>query len=143
MLVAIPGSNTIGEEDKKNEQDNRIADKYVFSYLYKNIVHYFVFLRCPTCLYREKYKALRLKTPKYVIVNGLLYWKDHVGVLLLYLTEGEQIDIFNEYHGCACGGHYSWKVIARESLKVGFYWPILFFDVYRRVRCCEKMSIFL
>lgn len=77
-----------------------------------------------------------------MIKNGQLNWKDLVGVLLLFLTEGETIESFNEYHGCACGEHYNWNVTTHKILKAGFYWPTLFSDIYRLGRICKKCQIF-
>lgn len=75
----------------------------------------------PTYFDGAKYRALRMKSQKYVITNGLLYWKYLVVVLLLCLTEDEIPEIINEYHGCDCGGHYSWKATVHKILNVGFY----------------------
>jgi len=58
---------------------------------------------------RIKYKALSVKAQKHVIADGRLYWRDLVGILLLCLTEGENLEVVNEYHGCLYGGHYSWN----------------------------------
>jgi len=73
LLAEISELNVVGGEGKSNEQDNRIAYKYLCFDWYKNIVQYLLFLSFPSNLDREKYKALRMKTQKYVIINGQLY----------------------------------------------------------------------
>ena len=109
---------------------------------YKDIVHYMCFFSCPTSLNRTKYKALKLKSQSYFIIEAKIYWKDPAGILLLCLTEGESIEVTKQYHESLCGGHYSWKVTAHKILKSGFYWPTLFADVYRLVRSCQKCQLF-
>lgn len=70
-----------------------------------------------------------MKSQKYVIVNGQLYYRDPVGVFLLCLSKEEMTKIINEYHGFSCVGHYSWRATTHQVLKASFYWPTLFFDV--------------
>lgn len=87
---------------------------------YKSIVHYLLFLRCLLGLDISKYWSLILHAQKYIIPNGLLYWKDPVGVLLLCLVEGETHEVIKDFHGGVCGEHYSWKTTAHKIFKVGF-----------------------
>lgn len=35
-----------------------------------------------------------------------------------------------------------WKTIAQKNLRVGFYWPTLFFDVFKEVSTCHECQIF-
>ena len=118
--------------------------KYKFLYLgwYKDIIHYLCFFSCPPSIKKAKYRALKLKSQPYVIIEAKLYWKDPAGVLLLCLTEEETMEVIKEYHECLCGGHYSWKVTAHKIFKLGFYWPSLFADIYRTVRSCQKCQLF-
>jgi len=53
-----------------------------------------------------------------------------MGVLLLCFVEGENHEVIKYFHGGVCGGHYSWKETTPKILKVGFYWPTVFGDVY-------------
>eukprot|EP00253_Pinus_taeda_P009640 PITA_09640 len=122
--------------------EQNIYAKYKGSPRYKNIVHYLLFLRCSLGLDRSKYRSLRLQAQKYIISNGLLYWKDPVRVLLLCLVEGETHEVIEDFHGGVCGGHYNWKTTTHKILKAGFYWPTLFRDVYSQVRSCLKCQLF-
>lgn len=98
-----------GNEEKSNPG---MKIRYIFlcSEWYKHIVHCLCFLSCPQSLDRTTYRALRIKAQPYVIVEGRLYWKDPVGILLLCLTEDESTKMIKDYHERLCGGHYSWKV---------------------------------
>lgn len=77
-----------------------------------------------------------------MIVEGRLYWKDPVGILLLCLTEDEFAETIKYYHEKLCGGHYSWKATANKILQAGFYWPTLFGDTYKFVKRFQKCQFF-
>lgn len=83
-----------------------------------------------------KYSALKFKAQPYVIVEDRLCWKDHVGMLLLCLTEDEFTKGIKDHHEGLCGGHYNWKITAHKILQIGFYWPTLFDDTFKFVRSC-------
>jgi len=41
-----------------------------------------------------------------------------------------------------CGGHLYWKTTTYKLLRVGFYWPTLFSDVYKEISTCHECQIF-
>ena len=55
-------------------------------------------LRGPPNYDNAKYCTLRLKSQKYIVANGRLYWKDPAGILLLCLTEQEVDQVMTEFH---------------------------------------------
>ena len=71
-----------------------------------------------------------------------LYWKDPGGILLNCLLETEVKDKINELHKKYCGGHLYWKTTSYKLLRVGFYWPTLFSDVYNEISTCHEHHIF-
>ena len=81
--------------------------KYLISPWYKEIVEYLVTLSCPPSFDKAKYRTLRLKSQKFVVAIGRLYWRDPSGILLPCLTESEVENIMAEFHEGICGGHYS------------------------------------
>ena len=110
-------------EENEGEQDPgmKIRYKFLCSEWYKYIIHYLCFLSFPQSLDRTKYRALNIKAHPYMIVEGSLYWKDPVGILLLCLIEDEFIGTIKDYHVGLCGGHYSWKVTTHKIQKERFY----------------------
>ena len=46
-------------------------------------------------------------------------------------------------HKGACGGHLYWKSTTNKILRVGYYWPTLFSDVYKKVRACLECQKFV
>jgi len=120
--------NLTTEEDKPKDHqssietsEHKIYAKYEGSPQYKNIIHYLLFLRFSLGQDAYKYKSLRLQAQKYIISNGLVYWKDSVGVLLLCLVERETHKVIWEFHEGFYGGNYSWKTMTHKILKARFY----------------------
>jgi len=131
---------TIEEGEEKLYLGMKIRYKFLCLEWYKHIVHYLCFLSCPKSLDRTKYRALNIKAHPYVIVEGILYWKDPVGIFLLCLTEDEFTKTIKDYHEKLCGGNYRWKDTTHKILKAGFYWPTLFGDTYKCVRSFQKFQ---
>ena len=56
--------------------------------------------------------------------------------MLICLDKPEIEGVISESHEGACGGHKYWKETTYKILRVGYYWPSLFSDVYQQVRAC-------
>jgi hypothetical protein len=84
-------------------------------------------------LQRNKEKSLKLKAVRYFLINQVLYWKDPLGLLLKCVDPQEADRVIVEFHDSLCGGHHFWKTTTYKNLRSGYYWPIVFTDVYRRV----------
>ena len=74
-------STIAGEESEEKEERHGIGVatlgihvKYLTSEWYKEIVEYLLALSCPPSCDKAKYRALRLKSQKYIVTNGWLYW---------------------------------------------------------------------
>eukprot|EP00253_Pinus_taeda_P003308 PITA_03308 len=91
---------------------------------------------------KNKSRTLKLKAAKFCIMNGALYWKDPGGVLLNCLVEEEAKQVMEDFHKGDCGGHLFWKTTTNKILRVGYYWPTLFADVYKIVVSYHKCQIF-
>jgi hypothetical protein len=85
---------------------------------------------------------LKLHAVKYCIVDGKLYWKDLLGLLLSCLVESKIEKVINEFHERVCGGHHTWRATAYKILRDGYYWPKLFNDVNAKVRSCNPCQLF-
>ena len=137
QALGINLSMTTNEDTGAREEAQRIEIasqkvhmKYLISPWYKELVEYLLTLSCPSSCEKNKYRSLRLKSQKYMVANGRLYWWDPSGILLMCLTEEEVESIMAEFHEGICGGHYSWRATAQNILKFGFFLPKLFGDVF-------------
>lgn len=91
---------------------------------------------------KAKSRSLKLKASKDCIMDNGLYWKDPRGVLLNCLTEDESKEVINDFHKEDCGGHLYWNTTSNKVLRVGYYWPTLFVDIYNVVMSCHECQVF-
>lgn len=87
-------------------------------------------------------RSLKLKASKYCIMDNALYWKDPGGLLLNCLIEDESKEVINDFHKGDCGGHLYQKITTNKVLRVGYYLPTLFTDIYKAVMSCHKCQVF-
>ena len=141
-MIANEESEEEAEQQGLEMATQKVHLKYITSPWYKEIVEYLLTLSCPPSCDKIKYRAVRMKSQKYMIANRQLYWRDPSGILLLCLTESEVENILTEFHDGICGGHYSWRATAHKIPKAGFYWPKLYTDTFSWVRACDKCQRF-
>jgi hypothetical protein len=102
----------------------------------------FINFQAPPKLRKTKAMFFKLKEVNFCILNQSLYWKDPGGILLSCLLEEEVEKIIIEFHKGDFGGHHYWKTTMHKILRVGFYWPGIFSDVYKEVSSCHECQIF-
>eukprot|EP00253_Pinus_taeda_P007612 PITA_07612 len=49
----------------------------------------------------------------------------------------------HQFHSGICGGHHYWKTTVHKILRVGYYWPTLFSNVFCFVKYCDKCQRFV
>jgi hypothetical protein len=127
----------------QNVGDNfQVHQKKFDSLWYKDIVYFLQNLQAPPDFDKEKVRSLKLKVAKYCIMNQSLFWKDPGGMLLKCIDEEESHKVISEFHKGECGGHHFWKATTYKILRVGYYWPTLFTNVFSKVRACVECQIF-
>ncbi|GLJ21637.1 hypothetical protein SUGI_0402860 [Cryptomeria japonica] len=87
-------------------------------------------------------RTLKLKSQKYVLIQGDLFWRKRDGELLMCFDEFQAKQVLIEMHDGACGGHYSAKTTAGEIILAGYFWPTLFKDAHAYVRKCDPCQKF-
>ena len=132
----VMAEELVPEEDQALQEKERIMDFYSSSVWYADIVHFLLFLQCPDHLDKKAARSLKLKATKYCVIEDQLFWKYPGCILLRCLDQFEIGEVILESHEGACGGHKYWKETAYKILRVGYYWPSLFTDVYQQVRAC-------
>eukprot|EP00253_Pinus_taeda_P031515 PITA_31515 len=128
-----------------NEQEMatpQINQAFLQSTWYADISFVLLNMQAPPGLSRTKKRFLKMKASKFCILDHVLFWKNHEGVLLNCLIKEETNKVLKEFHAGDCGGHLYWKSTADKILRAGFYWPILFADVKKYVTSCHKCQIF-
>lgn len=104
---------------------------------YKEIIYYFMNLRCPNYLVSHKRRVVRLKVTKYCHVKDGLGWINPKGIILMCVDEIESKKLIFELHSGFCGGHRATRTSAHKILRAGYYWPSIFSDVHKFVRTCQ------
>jgi hypothetical protein len=124
------------------ETNSQVNNKYVSSPWYKDIVFFLLNFQSPPELDKSKFRSLKLRAVKYCIIDQILFWKDPNGFLLRCVDEKEAEQFFYDLHHGVCGGHHHWKATAFKILRAGYYWPVLFSDIFSQVRACEPCQKF-
>jgi hypothetical protein len=83
----------------------QVFENYSSSPWYKNIIYFLHHFKCPPDVKKTKARSLKLKSIKLCISNQSLYWRDPVGILLIFLDENEAKQVTLEMHRGVCGGH--------------------------------------
>jgi hypothetical protein len=83
-------------------------------------------------------RDLKLKAIRYCIVDHALYWKDPVGVILIWLDPDEAKQTMIDFHDSLRGGHHFWRTIAYKILRDGYFWPSLFTNICAKIKACDK-----
>jgi len=120
----------------------QVSEMFALSPWYSDIIYVLENLSPPPGMTRNKARTLKMKAAKFCILNSALYWKDPGGILLNCLVEEEAKKVMEYFHRGECGGHPFWKSKANKILRAGYYWPTLFADVHKMVKCCHKCQIF-
>ena len=84
----------------------------------------------PNHLDARKKRSLRLKSSKYQLIDGVLFWQNNDQVLLRCLEKDDAEHILTELHDGPAGGHFSRETTAHKVLRAGYYWPTLFKDAH-------------
>eukprot|EP00253_Pinus_taeda_P025104 PITA_25104 len=71
-----------------------------------------------------------------------LGWRNPEGIVLRCVDEIESKKLVSEFHSGFYGGHYAAKTTAHKILRAGYYWPSIFSDVNKFVRCCQACQLF-
>ena len=74
--------------------------------------------------------------------RDILYKKSKDQMLLRCVDVDETKKIVHEIHEGVCGTHASGHVMARQIMRVGYYWMTLENDCIKYVRKCHKCQIY-
>ena len=120
----------------------QISHAFLDSPWYADIIYVLLNLQAPLGLSRTKKKFLKMTSSKFCILDNVLFWKNHEGILLNCFLKDEADKALHEFHAGDCGGHLYWKSTTEKILRAGFYWTTLFSDVNKFVTACHKCQIF-
>jgi len=126
------------EEDMVTPLINRA---FLESPWYADIIYVLLNLQAPPELSRTESTFLKIKYLRFCILENVLFWRDHEGILLNFLLKEESDKVLQEFHACDCGGNLYWKTTADKILRAGFYFHTLCADVKKHVTSYHKCQI--
>eukprot|EP00253_Pinus_taeda_P025531 PITA_25531 len=142
-LHALDINLIVAMSDENDEESPiQVSEMFALSPWYSDIIYVLKNLSPLPGMTRNKARTLKLKAAKFCILNSALYWKDPGGVLLNCLVEKEAKQVMEDCHQGDYGDHLFWKSTTNKILRSGYYWPTLFVDVYKMVKCYHKCQIF-
>jgi hypothetical protein len=138
------GMNFIVDMSESPQEDTvvQVSQDFVNSSWYADIIYVLNNIQAPPGISKNKAKFLKLKAVNFCVLDNSLYWKDSGGMLLRCLLENDVKRAMEEFQKGDCGGHHYWKTTAHKILRVGYYWPTIFTDVYKEVSNCHECQIF-
>ena len=87
-------------------------------------------------------KILRRLAMGFFLDGDILYKKSKDQILLRCVNADEVKKIIHEIHEGVCGTYVSEHVMARQIMRVGYYWMTLENDCINYVRKCHKCQIY-
>ena len=119
-----------------------MSQEFIDSPWYADIIYVLENLQAPLGVSKTKARFLKLKVVKLYILDNSLYRKDHRGILLSFLLEDDAKQAIQKFHKGDFRGHHYWKTTMHKILRVGYYWPTIFTDVYKEVYSWRECQIF-
>ena len=130
-------------ENTKSEPTMTPALQDLDNHRYSDIIYFLLHLTCPDHLKGHKRRTLRLKTTRYCLTQEGLGWRNPDGIILRCINEQDSRRILTEFHSGFCGGHFAANTAAHKILRASYYWPTIFVDVHRHVKCFQECQFFM
>ena len=105
---------------------------------YKDVIYYLQHMQSPPHLIENEKRTIKLHLVRYIIVNGVLWWRNFEGILLKCIDQQNSEKILKEMHSSVYGGHYMAKTTTHKVMRVGFWWPSIFKETQVLVRKCDS-----
>ena len=109
---------------------------------YHDILRYVKNQQYPDLANDNDKRTLRRLAMGFFLEGEVLYKKGKDQILLRCVDASEAKKIVHEIHEGVCGTHASGHVMARQIMRVGYYWMILENDCINYVRKCHKYQVY-
>lgn len=87
---------------------------------------------------KEEAQNLKYKASHYVLINNVLYKRDHSLLLLKFLDYEEANYVLKEIHERIYGNHFTSRLLSHKVLRQGYYWASLAHDVAQLYKKCDR-----
>ncbi|GJU15739.1 reverse transcriptase domain-containing protein [Tanacetum coccineum] len=89
----------------------------------------------------KKARAIRCKSWRFVIINGILYKKSFLGPWLRCVGPLQANYVLREIHEGSCSMHAGTRSVVVKALQTGYYWPTMHKDARTLIRACQDCQI--
>ncbi|GJY35650.1 reverse transcriptase domain-containing protein [Tanacetum coccineum] len=89
----------------------------------------------------EKARAVKHKSWRFSIINGILYKKSFLGPWLHCVGPLHANYVLREIHEGSCSMHAYTRSIMEKALRIGYYWPTMHEDLRKLIQACQDCQV--
>ncbi|GJW08421.1 reverse transcriptase domain-containing protein [Tanacetum coccineum] len=89
----------------------------------------------------NKARAVRQKSQRFAVVNGVLYKKYFLGPWLQCVGPLQVNYVLREIHEGSCSMHAGTRSVVAKALRTGYYWPTMHKDARTLIRACQDCQV--
>ncbi|VFQ94331.1 unnamed protein product [Cuscuta campestris] len=90
----------------------------------------------------DRARKVKLRAPRFQVLDGKLYKRAFGGPLLRCLTNREAERVIAEVHEGVCAAHHMSRTLSQRIILLGYYWPTIVQDCERYVQKCRTCQVF-
>ncbi|GJU60443.1 reverse transcriptase domain-containing protein [Tanacetum coccineum] len=88
---------------------------------------------------RKKARAIKRKSQRFAIINGILYKKSFLGPWLRCVGPSQANYVLREIHEGSCSMHAGTRSVVAKALRTGYYWPTMHIDARALNKSMSRM----
>ncbi|GJZ99354.1 reverse transcriptase domain-containing protein [Tanacetum coccineum] len=90
---------------------------------------------------RKKARAIKRKSQRFAIINGILYKKSFLGPWLRCVGPSQANYVLREIHEGSCSMHAGTRSVVAKALRTGYYWPTMHKDARTLIKACQECQV--
>ncbi|GJU52633.1 reverse transcriptase domain-containing protein [Tanacetum coccineum] len=87
---------------------------------------------------RKKARAIKRKSQRFAIINGILYKKSFLGPWLRCVGPLQANYVLREIHEGSCSMYAGTRSVVAKALRTGYYWPTMHKDARALIKACQE-----
>ncbi|GJZ41786.1 reverse transcriptase domain-containing protein [Tanacetum coccineum] len=90
---------------------------------------------------RNKARAIKRKSQRFIIINGILYKKSFLGLWLRCVGPSQANYVLREIHEGSCSMHAGTLTFVAKALRTSYYWPTMHKDARALIKACQECQV--
>ncbi|GJR27102.1 reverse transcriptase domain-containing protein [Tanacetum coccineum] len=87
---------------------------------------------------RKKARAIKRKSQRFAIINGILYKKSFLGPWIRCVGPSQVNYVLREIHEGSCSMHAGTRSVIAKALRTGYYWPTMHKDARALIKARQE-----